>query len=291
MERPPHSDERQQEPGQIIRFPRQWVPLDGIQPLDSEPAEPRGTGVATCDPEAVEAAAVPETGDFWDGGDTQEFLAVAPRSRAAIESPCTHPADSSGADASHEPDAWTEHRGARRRLATSAVAVAVLAVLVGAVVLGERELTARPGGTSASASVEAAHRPGLLNLQPFDETRLPDRTAALSRTKTGQRNPIRKHRGTSADHHGRRAAPTLLEARSTTHNSSATAGSRLTSTVGPSTTYSDYHSTTAAHNDAGSTADQSSVARGTVAASSHPAQPAPAWGAAGALGPMSSPDG
>jgi hypothetical protein len=71
------------ERGTLIRFPGSgWIPADGIQPLNgsTQTVEP---------PDAEEASGTPErraafeAGDFWDSGETQEFVGAASTAHAA----------------------------------------------------------------------------------------------------------------------------------------------------------------------------------------------------------------
>ncbi len=62
---PPH------EQGKLIRLPSRWVPPDGVQPLN-------GPGEEEREPSSGERGLpVFEAGDFWESGDTQQFVGVA----------------------------------------------------------------------------------------------------------------------------------------------------------------------------------------------------------------------
>ena len=82
MERPPHNDEPPVE-GRVFKFPRLGVPPDGIEPLNESPAETEasngvGSGLESPigAPSQTERTAF-EAGDFWERGDTQEFVGIA----------------------------------------------------------------------------------------------------------------------------------------------------------------------------------------------------------------------
>ena len=145
MERPPHNDERQDESGQIIRFPTRWVPLDGIQPLDEGLLGPdRSTGVATCEPDAADdRAPVSEAGDFWAGGDMQEFVATSggPSTESSVLQQEVASVAARGRAAGH-----------RRTALISAAALALVVVVVGALAFEDHGLTGRHPLASSSAS-------------------------------------------------------------------------------------------------------------------------------------------
>jgi hypothetical protein len=97
VERPP-SEEEQSEQGRVLRFPRLWVPPDGIEPLvesDAEPEPAEGADGKTREPgnegSPSERPAF-EAGGFWERGDMQEFVGVAANSGpSTTSSDDTHP--------------------------------------------------------------------------------------------------------------------------------------------------------------------------------------------------------
>ena len=287
MERPPHNDEPQDESGQIIRFPTRWVPLDGIQPLDEGLLGPdRSTGVATCEPDpADDRPPVSEAGDFWDGGDTQEFVAAAGGPSAefsVLRQEVASVAVRAGVEA-RRCDAGAA--GHRRTALISAAALALVAVVVGALAFEDHGLAGRHPLASSSASLETAHRPLTATGQSRTK-RTTDRSVSRSETHARRgRTATPGHKAPSrADRH---SAPMTLAAREPTQSSSLPTRSEAT----PTTTYSDYRSSGATNAESSAQTVRSSSSGSAASGSSHPAQHAPAWGAGGALGPMSSPDG
>lgn len=82
MKRPPENEEPLVE-GRVFRFPRLWVPPDGIEPLNESPVETEASnGVGSELESPIDAASQGErtafeAGEFWERGDTQEFVGVA----------------------------------------------------------------------------------------------------------------------------------------------------------------------------------------------------------------------
>ena len=278
MERPPHNDERQDKSGQIIRFPTRWVPLDGIQPLDEGLLGPdRSTGVATCEPDAADdRAPVSEAGDFWAGGDMQEFVATSggPSTESSVLRQEVASVAARGRAAGH-----------RRTALISAAALALVVVVVGALAFEDHGLTGRHPLASSSASLETAHPPRTVTGQTRTK---PTADRSVSRSKTHARRGRTATPGHKAPSRAdRHSAPMTLAARGPTQSSSFPTRSEAT----PTTTYSDYRSSGATNAESSAQTGRSSSSGTAASVSSHPAQHAPAWGASGALGPMSSPDG
>lgn len=81
MARSAHTGSRDEQ-GKLIRFPRsRWIPDDGIEPLDGSSQAMQTLEPSAAEPEdgSVEGASrrdwpAFEAGDFWDSGDTQEFV-------------------------------------------------------------------------------------------------------------------------------------------------------------------------------------------------------------------------
>ena len=94
-----HNGGPRDEHGKLIRFPRgQWVPEDGIEPLNGETrtADTRSltNGADGEDRNAFEAD------DFWDSGETQEFVGVS-ASRSADALAPTSPMGEGGSASAH----------------------------------------------------------------------------------------------------------------------------------------------------------------------------------------------
>jgi hypothetical protein len=288
VERPPHNDEPQDESGQIIRFPTRWVPLDGIQPLDEGLLGPdRSTGVAICEPDpADDRPPESEAGDFWDGGDTQEFVAAAGGPSAEFSVSRQEVASVAARGRGRGPEVRRRVRAGHRRTALiSAAALALVTVVVGALAFEDHGLAGRHPLASSSAALETAHRP-LTTTGQSRTKRTTDRSVSRSETHARRgRTATPGHKAPSRG--GRHSAPMTLAAREPTQSSSLPTRSEAT----PTTTYSDYRSSGATNAESSTQTVRSSSSGSAASGSSHPEQHAPAWGASGALGPMSSPDG
>ena len=288
MERPPHNDERQDQSGQVIRFPTRWVPLDGIQPLDEGLLDPdRSTGVATCEPDAADdRPPVSEPGDFWDGGDTQEFVSAgggpSTKSSALRHDVASVAARGRGRGPERRRRVQAGHR---RAALISAAALALVVVVVGAFALEDHGVAGRHPLASSSASLDTAHPP----LTATEQSRAkPTTDRSVSRSETRARRGRTATPGRKAPSRtDRHIAPMTLAAKGPTQSSSFPTRSEATQT----TTYSDYRSSGATNAGSSAQTVRRSASGSTASVSSHPAQHAPAWGASGALGPMSSPDG
>ena len=177
MERPPHNDERQDKWGRSSASPTRWVPLDGIQPLDEGLLGPdRSTGVATCEPDAADdRAPVSEAGDFWAGGDMQEFVATSggPSTESSVLRQEVASVAARGRAAGH-----------RRTALISAAALALVVVVVGALAFEDHGLTGRHPLASSSASLETAHPPRTVTGQTRTK---PTADRSVSRSKTHAR--------------------------------------------------------------------------------------------------------
>jgi hypothetical protein len=152
------------EPGTLIRFPGSgWIPADGIQPLNGSARRLDSPGAQEASSDRPEPRSAFDAGDFWDSGDTQEFVGA------------TSTADGAAPDARRRPRPHSfGERILRPRVVGGAVAAAVLAgICVEAVGLGtggnpirkpeavSRHLASTGGGSSeygstrSSASFEA----------------------------------------------------------------------------------------------------------------------------------------
>jgi hypothetical protein len=80
--------------GKVIHFPRSnWVPDDGVEPLTGEPAEPiepAKSTTATLEPPSRDREAF-EPDDFWDSGDTQQFVGTGGSPKASTSAQIDEP--------------------------------------------------------------------------------------------------------------------------------------------------------------------------------------------------------
>ena len=196
MERPPHNDERQGEPGQIIRFPRQWVPLDGIQPLDGDRDE------AESSDRRGSAGTETLVADFWDTGDTQEFVAG---SEAATARPLKRGEGALRVHLGGGSD--VANRSERRRIVAFCAVAAVVAIAAGAAALGRNLILPGTGGTSTPTSAWTAQRTTAASHETTTRGVLAASNGSASRRRPAQRQRKRVVRHKRGVTDGRRSAP------------------------------------------------------------------------------------
>jgi hypothetical protein len=132
------------ERGTLIHFPRSgWIPADGIQPLNGSPRTVDPPDAQDEASERPERRAAFEAGDFWDSGETQEFVGVA---SAAGDSTQAEPQASAAGRT--QTSGELRQQLLRTPLIGAAVAVTVMA---GGGVAAWRLISARPDRFKSSA--------------------------------------------------------------------------------------------------------------------------------------------
>ena len=148
------------EQGQLIHFPRSsWVPEDGVEPLGAAPAPPGDATTATLEAPGREVEAF-EADDFWDSGDTQQFVGSGRAAPPVPPDECTLEPEAADARISSRRLALlTWGRFSLPRPSSFVAAALVLASLAGTSVVielltapGAKKLADYPAASRAHAS-------------------------------------------------------------------------------------------------------------------------------------------
>jgi hypothetical protein len=205
-----NNDAPREDHGNVILFP--GVPRDGVEPLDGvDPAPPGSDGASNGSRRAAF-----EAGDFWDNGDTQEFVGVAGSSSSAESEVVPGATSTLEPEVGPSPPSPTEQNPTRpleferrvgygrrpRRAALLAAVVVVAASAAVAVVL-----VSRPSSIRRVGSYAAVHP----NETPTTSNRSA-RTASTRSRLTRAHRPVR--RSPSVRRH-RTAPPAIVHARYT----------------------------------------------------------------------------
>jgi hypothetical protein len=228
VERPPNEEE-QSEQGRVLRFPRLWVPPDGIEPLVESHAEPEPAGGADGKTLEADNEGSPserpafEAGGFWERGDMQEFVGVAVGSAPSTTSSDDADATSGAGGEEMSPSSLeaptTNHNGdgiavrdlARARYAwakLAGLAVLVLGVLVGGGIALAAALQLTPQPRREAAAPSGSHRAptegtrlavtGAVVLPAINSRRLGFAAKQRSRTQTAHKSSRPAHQAPPA---------------------------------------------------------------------------------------------
>lgn len=184
-----NNDNPREDHGNVILFP--GVPRDGVEPLDGvDPAAP------TPDDEGNGSRRLAfEAGDFWDSGDTQEFVGVAGSSSSVTSAVLP------GATSTLEPELGYGRRPRRAAFLAPIVMAAASAAVVVA-------LVSQPSTTRRVGSYAAVH--------PSETPTTTNRSARTAPTRARLARAHRAARRSPSVHNRHRTAPpTIVQARYT----------------------------------------------------------------------------
>jgi hypothetical protein len=183
-----NNDDPREDHGNVILFP--GVPRDGVEPLDRvESAAP------TPDDEGNGSRRLAfEAGDFWESGDTQEFVGVAGSSLSDTS------ARLSGATSTLEPELGYGRRPRRAAFLAPIVMVVACAAVVVA-------LVSQPSSTRRVGSYAALH--------PSETPTTTNRSARTAPTRARRARAHRPVRRSPSVHSHGTAPPTIVQARYT----------------------------------------------------------------------------